>query len=141
MKTFTRGGVRFQYPSAWAIERDESGNGWSATVQSSGTAFFVVSLQPDAEVPIQLAEETLAALKAEYAGLEAEETVEAVAGFPAVGHDIEFLTLDTTSSCFTRCLDTAEGPLLLMGQTGGYDYAERWPELLAIKRSLVVEAE
>jgi len=141
MKTFTRAGISFKYPADWAVERDESGGGWTATVQSKGTAFFMLSLQPDAEVPIRLAEETLAALKAEYPGVEADEVVEPVAGLPAVGHDLEFLTLDTTTSAFTRCLDTLDGPLLAMGQTGGYDYAEHWPVLLAIKETLKVEEE
>ena len=141
MKTFTRGGVRFQYPSTWTIDRDESGGGWTATVQSPVTAFLVVSLQPDAEVPIRLAGETLAALRIEYPGLEADEVVEPVAGLPAVGHDMEFLTLDTTTSCFTRCLDTLDGPLLVMGQISDYDRAEHWPVLLAIKESLKIEEE
>lgn len=141
MKSFNRGSVHFQYPSNWTIEREEDGGAWTATVQSPGTAFAVLTLQPDAETPFALAEQTLAALKAEYAGLEADEAVEPVAGFPAVGHDIEFLTLDTTTSAFTRCLDTADGPLLLMAQTGGYDRAEHWPLLLAIKQSLVLDEE
>jgi hypothetical protein len=141
MKSFNRGGVHFQYPSDWTIEREEDGGAWSATVQSPGTAFAVLTLQPDAETPFTLAEQTLAALKAEYTGLEADEAVEPVAGLPAVGHDIEFLTLDTTTSAFTRCIDTLDGPLLLMAQTGGYDRAEHWPVLIAIKESLVVDEE
>jgi hypothetical protein len=138
MKTFTRGGVRFQYPESWSVEREESGGAWTATVQSEGTAFAVLSLQPEANSPFAVAEETLATMKAEYPGLEADEVVEPVGGEPAVGHDIEFLTLDTTTGAFTRCLNTDDGPLLLLAQCGGYDRAEHWPVLLAIKQSLVV---
>jgi hypothetical protein len=141
MKSFNRGTVHFQYPANWTIEREEGGSGWTATVQSPGTAFAVLTLQPDADSPFALAEETLAAFKAEYPGLETDEAVESIAGFPAVGHDIEFLTLDTTTSAFTRCLDTEEGPLLLMAQTGGYDRAEHWPLLLAIKESLRIDTD
>ncbi|MBY0515216.1 MAG: hypothetical protein K2P78_15085 [Gemmataceae bacterium] len=142
MSTFERDGVRFAYPENWELQADETDEGgWTATVQSPGTAFLVVSLRPEALDPADLADQTLDALKAEYQDLEAENVVETVAGRVAVGHDLDFLTLDTAITCRTRCLDTPAGPLLVMAQVSGLDAPANDPVLRAIGASLAVDEE
>jgi hypothetical protein len=139
MKAFERSGVRFRYPSNWAVDTDDAGDGWTVTVQSPDTAFVLVSLRPDADGPDQVAAEALAALKAEYPGLEPVEVTDTVAGAPAIGHDIDFLTLDTTINTWTRCLDTTAGPLLLMGQVSEYDRERNGPVLRAVLDSVELD--
>lgn len=139
MKLFERSGVRFRYPSNWTLDTDDAGDGWTVTIQSPDTAFALVSLRPDAEGPEQVAEEALAALKAEYPGLEPIEATGTVAGAPAIGHDIDFLTLDTTITCWTRCIDTTGGPLLVMGQVSEYDRERNEPVLRAVFASVELD--
>ena len=136
---FERSGVRFEYPSAWTAEASDADDGWTVVVQSPGTAFVLVSLRADAADPAELAALTLAALREDYQEIEAEEVVEAVAGLPAVGHDIDFLTLDTPVSCWSRCLDTAGGVLLVLCQTSEFDRDRHAPAFAAIRASIVVE--
>jgi hypothetical protein len=137
--TFERSGIRFQYPDNWQLDAEDTGDGWTVTLQSPETAFVLVSLRPDAEGTTELADEALAALKAEYPELDAETAVGSLAGQPAVGHDIDFLTLDTTIICWTRCIETTVGPLLVLCQTSEYDRAQNEPVLRAICASLQIE--
>jgi hypothetical protein len=143
IQTFERDGVRFQYPENWTAEAaEETGDGgWTVTVQSPETAFVMVSLRPEADTPAELADQTLGALKTEYMELDAEDAVETLAGRPAIGHDIDFLTLDTAITCRTRCVDTPAGPLLVMGQTSEYDRERNEPVLRAIYGSLTIDEE
>ena len=139
---FERSGVKFQFPENWAVETEDSDTGgWTVAVQSPVTAFVVMSLRTDGQTATEVADEALAALKAEYADAEAEAVVESLAGRPALGHDIDFLTLDTTTSCWTRCVDTADGPLLVLCQVSDFDRATNEPVLNAITTSLEIADE
>ncbi|MDB5308792.1 MAG: hypothetical protein JWO38_2994 [Gemmataceae bacterium] len=143
IQTFERDGVRLQYPATWVVELGETAEegGWTVTIQSPETAFALVSLRPDADNPADLAGQTLDALTAEYKELDAEPAVETIAGRPAVGHDIDFLTVDTPVTCWTRCLDTSGGPLLVMCQTSEFDRARHELGLRAICASLKIDEE
>jgi hypothetical protein len=141
MNEFDRDGVHFRYPDNWRVEAEEGEGGWTITLTSPQTAFAILSLRPDARDPADLADQTLDALKAEYQELDAENAVETLAGEVAIGHDIDFMTLDTAISCRTRCLDTPAGPLLVMCQTSEYDKAQNDPVLRAILASIRVDEE
>ena len=144
MATFERDGVRFQYPENWTVEASESeggDGGWAVSVQSPETAFVLVALHPDAESLADLADKTLDAIKAEYKELDAENAVETLAGRVAIGHNIDFLTLDTTVTCWTRCVDTPAGPLLVLCQTSEHDRDRNEPVLRAVCASLQIEEE
>jgi hypothetical protein len=142
IQTFSRFGVSFQYPANWDLDVEEAADGgWTATLQSPDMAFLLVSLRPDADDPAQVADEALDALRAEYKELDAEDAVETFAGQPAVGHDIDFLTVDTPIVCWTRCVETADGPLLVMGQASEFDRPTSEPVLKAICASFVIDQE
>jgi hypothetical protein len=139
IQTFERSGIRFQFPGNWQTETEDAGDGWTVTLQSPDTAFVIVSLRPDADTAAQVAEEALSALRAEYPELDAEPVLDNLAGQPAVGHDIDFLTLDTTILCRTRCIETTAGLLLVMGQTSEFDREQNDPVLKAISASIQLE--
>lgn len=139
IQTFERSGIRFKYPTNWQVETEDVGDGWTVTLQSPETAFVLVSLRPDAATAAQVADEALAALRVEYPDLDAEPALDDLAGQPAVGHDVDFLTLDTTILCRTRCIETTAGPLLVMGQTSEIDREQNEPVLRAIFVSLQLE--
>lgn len=151
MKTFSRDGIAFRYPVNWVLDveehadradaGDDEAGGWTATVSSTGTAFLMVSLRPEAAHPADLADQTLDALRAEYPEFDAQTAVEPVAGQPAVGFDADFLTVDTATVCRVRALDTFAGPLLLLAQVSEYDRAANDPVLRAIVQSLDVDAD
>jgi hypothetical protein len=142
MSTFERDGIRLAYPENWDLQVEAGDDGgWIATIQSPDTAFLLLSLQPAAGDPAELADQTLETLKAEYTELDAENRVETLAGRLAIGHDIDFLTLDASVLCRTRCLDTLNGPLLLMTQVSEYDRDIHEPVLQAMAQSLTIDEE
>ena len=121
LKVYTKTGVAFQYPGNWTLDEEDDGESWAVTVNSPGTAFFIVSLRPDNQTPAQVVDVTLDALKAEYKELDAEPVTETISGYPAVGYDIDFLTIDTSITAWSRCVSLAEGNLLVIGQVSEFD--------------------
>ena len=143
MNSFERDGIRIRYPDDWSAETadDPDSGGWTVTVSSPQTAFFMMSLQPDAADAGDLSDQTLAAMRGEYREFDAEDVMETISNLPAVGFNADFLTVDTATICRVRCLDTFTGPLMLMSQVSEYDRDQNDPELRAIVASLDVDAE
>jgi hypothetical protein len=136
---FDDDGIRFQYPENWRLERDESEDGWTVTVQSSETAFLLLSVNAELPSSEDMLAATLAALQAEYKDLEYEDCVDSIAGQPAVGHDIRFISLDLTNTCWTRSFYSAAGTVLVLCQCNDLESEINEPVLRAICASLEVE--
>jgi hypothetical protein len=140
-RTFQEDGVSFTYPDSWRLEREETENGWTATLQSPGTAFLTVTFDGDMPPTEEMAEAALEALRSEYPGLEASPKIDTLAGQMAIGHDIQFFSFDLTNSCWTRSLYADAGTLLVLCQTSDLELEEYEPVLRAICASLAVEEE
>ena len=118
-----------------------SGEGWTVTVQSPGTAFLLVSLRPDADDPAQVADQTLEALKAEYPEIDATEATETIAGTMAIGFDVDFVAIDTTVIGRIRAVDAPDGPLLILTQCGDLDRSKHETALKSMIASLEMTDE
>jgi hypothetical protein len=138
---FDDGGIRFHYPENWRLEREENETGWTVSLQSPGTAFMMVCLREDMPTPAQLADAALDALRDDYPSLEADDCVDNLAGQPAIGHDIRFISLDLTNTCWTRSFYTSEGTVLVLCQANDLELEEHEPVLRAICKSLEVDVE
>jgi hypothetical protein len=138
---FEEDGIQMQYPENWELQREESDNGWTISVQSPDTAFLVLSF--DAEMPEveNMAQTALDALREEYEDLEADDCVETVAGQPAVGHDVRFFSLDLTNSCWIRSFYGDHGTFLVMWQINDLELERYEPVLRAMCASLKVEED
>ena len=141
MKTFQRDGLRFEYPLNWLIEVAEDDVAWNVQVKSPQTAFFLLSVRPDISDAGELANLTLEALQTEYKDLDFVEVIESIAGQPAIGHDIDFIAVDSTSFTMTRCLNGPTGSVLCLAQTTDYDREYHEPMLRAILTSLTMVDE
>jgi hypothetical protein len=138
---FDDGGIRFSYPENWRLEREENETGWTVSLQSPGTAFMMVCLREDLPTPDQLADAALDALRDDYPELEADDCVDNLAGQPAIGHDIRFISLDLTNTCWTRSFYTSEGTMLVLCQANDLELEQHEPVLRAICKSLEVETD
>ncbi len=138
---FAEHGVRFMYPENWTLEREANETGWTASVQSPGTAFLMISFHADVADVDALAQSVLEAMREEYPELEAGDCVDSLAGRPAIGHDIRFFSLDLTNTCRTRCIALPEGTLLVLSQVNDLEEDRLEPVLRAISVSLQVDAE
>lgn len=136
---FQQDGIRFRYPENWRLEREDTENGWTVTVQGPGTAFLLVSFDEEMPESEHMADTALKALREDYADLEAEPCMDTVAGQPAYGHDIRFFSFDLTNSCWTRSFYNARGTILVMWQVNDLELEITEQVLRAICASLEVE--
>jgi hypothetical protein len=139
--TFEEDGVRFRYPENWRLEREENETGWTVNVQSPETAFFLLSFDADLPEPEEMVQSALEALREEYPNLEADACEEMVAGQPALGHDIQFFSLDLTNTCWTRSFISSRGTILVMWEVNDLELEASEPVLRAITASLEVEED
>ena len=140
-RQFQDDGISFRYPESWTMEREENEDGWTVLLQSPGTAFMTLSCDYSGATTEEVAGVALEALQAEYPNLESEPRVDTLAGQMAIGHDIQFFSLDLTNTCWTRSLYSSEGTLLVLCQTNDLELEQYEPILRAICASLKVEEE
>lgn len=136
---FDEDGVRFQYPDNWTLTREEADSGWTVSVQSPETAFFLVAFDKSMPAVEQVADTVLDALRADYPELEAEDAIDSVARQPALGHDITFFSLDLTNTCCTRSFYSDAGTVLLMWQANDLELERVEPIFKAIRASVRLE--
>jgi hypothetical protein len=139
LQAYNDNGIRFEYPGNWELEVTEDGPRTTVTVNApSGLAFAMVTLDTSGEVvPTDLADEALGALRDEYPGLEASPVKEVIDGHEAVGHDVEFISLDLVNSSTIRCFNTPRRSILYFAQWSDLtDDTDPEAELKELRQSL-----
>ncbi len=138
---FDEDGIRFRYPENWRLERDDTEEGWTVTLQSPDTAFLMVCLREDAPTTDEMVEAAMTALRNEYPDLETDDCVDSLAGQPAVGNDVRFFSLDLTNTCWLRSFYCSHGTVIVMWQATDLEIEQNEPILRAICASLEVEED
>lgn len=135
-------GIRFEYPSGWEVDASDEGPGLATVILESpgGTAFAMVRVDEDCPAPAELADEALEAMRGEYPTLDASPAMETISGHHAIGHDIEFLSLDIANTCNIRCFRTSRRTVLVFGQWSDLD-GERPEALMKALRSSIEETD
>lgn len=130
-------GIRFEYPHDWEVDVNEDGPRTSVTVQSpAGPAFAMVTVDDSCPDPGELTDEALAALREEYPNLDATPAVETIDGHAAIGHDVEFISLDMTNSCIIRCFRTPRRTVFILAQWSDLEEDEPADALAILRKSL-----
>jgi hypothetical protein len=129
-------GIRFEYPGDWELEVTDDGPLTTVAVQSpGGLAFALVTVDDSCPAPAEVADQALEALREEYPVLDAVPALETISGHRAIGHDVEFISLDVTNSCTIRCFRTARRTVLLFGQWSDLESETSEDSLGAVRRS------
>jgi hypothetical protein len=129
-------GIRFEYPDDWELEVTDDGPLTTVAVQApGGLAFALVTLDDSCPAPADVADQALGALREEYPVLDALPALETINGHRAVGHDVEFISLDMTNSCTIRCFRTSRRTVLLFGQWSDMLQDESETTLVAVRHS------
>ena len=128
--------IRFQYPENWQVDRQDTDEGWTVTVQSPGTAFLLISCYTERPEVTEVVQTSLQAMQQDYPELESQTASEKIAGHQAKGVDINFLSLDTLSSCHLRSFRTRTLTFLLLTQSSAFDNATTLAVLDAVRLSL-----
>jgi hypothetical protein len=130
-------GIRFEYPLDWELEVSDDGDQATVSVQApGGLAFALIRLDAARPAPAELADEALAAMRAEYPGLDAEPALETIDGQKAIGHDLEFLSLDLVNACVIRCFQTPRRTVFVFEQWTEHEGDEYEMQLRAVCASI-----
>jgi hypothetical protein len=135
--TYDDHGIRFQYPDDWEVEVTDEESVTTVAVHSpGGLAFALVTVDDSRPAPATVADQALEAMREEYPGLDAAPALETIGGHRAVGHDVEFISLDMTNTCAIRCFRTDRRTVLVFGQWSDLEGEESEAALAAVRRSL-----
>jgi hypothetical protein len=130
-------GVRFEYPADWELDITDDGTRTTVSLQSPNEpAFVMVALDTDRPGPAEVADEALDAMRAEYPDLDAVPALETIDGHRAIGHDLEFFTLDMTGSCVIRSFRTDRRTILVFAQWSGLDDEAAEGQIRTLRASL-----
>ncbi|MDE2508260.1 MAG: hypothetical protein KGM43_13690 [Planctomycetota bacterium] len=115
-------GIRFQYPNEWAVEINDDGPVTTVALQpAGGLAFALVTLDREATDAEVLADQALEAMREEYPDLSATPAGDSICGKEAVGHNVEFTSLDMNNLCSIRCFRSRDQTVLVFAQWSELD--------------------
>ena len=135
--TYDDHGIRFRYPEDWEVEETEDGPVTTVALHApDGLAFALVTVDDSRPAPAVLADQALEAMREEYPTLDAAPALETVGGHRAVGHDVEFISLDLTNACTIRCFRTDRRTVLLFGQWSDIEDEDTTAVLADVRRSV-----
>lgn len=116
-------GVRFQYPENWSLtEEVGEDDALNVTLQSPTSAFWSLTIYPVELASWEVAQEVLTAMRKEYDPVEADETVETLAGTEMVGYDMDFYCLDFVITSQVRSFRLGRRTALLLFQGEDRDF-------------------
>ena len=101
-----------------------------------GPAFAIITVDTTKPSPDEIADQALDAMREEYPALDSSPASDSIGGFHAVGHDIEFFTLDMTNNCQIRCFRTALRTILVFVQWSDMEGDSAGSVLAAVRASL-----
>jgi hypothetical protein len=117
MTTYEDHGLRFDYPSAWALEVTEDGPLVTIDLQHpDGVAFLLVSADDSCPDSGTVADSVLETMREEYPDLDADPTEEVVDDRFVSGYDVQFFSLDLSNTARIRCFRTLIRTILIFGQ-------------------------
>ncbi|WP_199756778.1 hypothetical protein [Tautonia sociabilis] len=130
-------GIRFEYPGDWEVEVDTDGEKTTVSIHSpDGVAFALVALDESCPEPSDVAGQALDAMREEYPNLDSVPVLETIDGHRAVGHDVEFMALDSTNSCSIRCFRTPRRTVIVFGQWSDLEGGDPESQLKSLRDSL-----
>jgi hypothetical protein len=130
-------GIRFQYPEDWEVEVTDEGSVTTVALHApDGLAFALVTVDDSRPAPAMVADQALEAMREEYPGLDASPALETISGHRAVGHDVEFISLDMTNACAIRCFRTDRRTVLVFGQWSDLEDEDASAVFADVRRSL-----
>ena len=111
----------FLYPDGWALDEARTGEGFTVSLQSPYSMFVLVSYYDAVLDPKKLADQALETMTEEYDELDSVPISVSIAKLPAVGHDVNFFSLDLTNTCWIRAFISGSHSVLIFAQTSDLD--------------------
>jgi hypothetical protein len=138
---FEQFGIRFQYPDNWTLEADDLLKGQGAvSVYSPGGGFWSVTVHDPNDEPEELVDAVVDTMRSMYEEIDAEETMETIAGRPVACCEMNFYYLDLTNTATVRVIPSPKGNFLVMCQAEDREFAELEDVFAAMTASLVKQS-
>ena len=110
-------GVHFEYPSSWSLDVTDEGPVTTVDLQHpGGIAFVLVRTDESGLTPRISQTRHCEAMREEYPDLDAFPAMETLHDHRAIGHDVEFFSLDIANAASIRSFRTARRTVLVFGQ-------------------------
>jgi hypothetical protein len=111
----------FSYPDNWSLDESRTEDGLTISLQSPYSMFVFVNCYEDPVDAQDVADQALEAMRQEYEELDFESVSERIGSVPAVGHDVNFFSLDLTNTCWIRAFSAGDHTVLIFAQTNDLD--------------------
>ncbi len=119
--TYQNPSVQFLYPDGWQLDETRNQDGVTLNLQSPYSMFLILNYYDKPMAACELADEALQTMADEYPDLDSNPISETIADQSAVGHDLNFFSLDLTNTCWIRALTSKKQAVLIFAQTSDLD--------------------
>lgn len=141
MQTYLGHGVRFCYPTEWALTEEAQGPSVNIHLQTPGLAFWMLTLLPPMTDVVDVVEATVAAFEDEYEQVDRYDRSPEFDDLRTAGCDLDFVCLDLVNSASIRAVALTESTALVMYQGEDRELATFRPQFEAVTDSLCADLE
>lgn len=134
-------GVRFRYPPHWELSEEKAEQQNSATVSSTETSFWSLTLFFDRPRSEDLIESAVEVFRNEYEECDIYPTESVVCHRTSVARDLEFVCLELVNSAFLRAFETSQFTALVLYQGTDTELQESKEMLEEITASLECDGD
>ncbi|NQV24605.1 MAG: hypothetical protein HQ518_09580 [Rhodopirellula sp.] len=136
MAVFEEHGVRFEYPDHWELSHEHHDEDFSVTVESDGTAFWMLSVLQGRPVAEDVIAAALESFSAEYDPVDVYESADRICMLPTVAKDVDFYELEMVNRASLRACETDDTTIFVLLQMSDTERTNAEPLLKAITDSL-----
>lgn len=129
-------GIRFQFPSNWALAEQSTDEETTISVQSDGTSFWMLMLFKRRPDPEEVLETAVKAFVQDYEDVDVVSAVGSLCGLPSLGRELDFVCYDLVNSATIRVFQTGELTIMVLFQGTDHELKVTGTPLKAITASL-----
>lgn len=141
MAVFEEHGVRFEYPDDWEISHEHHEDDFSVTVESGGTAFWMMSVLAGRPAAEEVIDAALVSFESEYENVDVYESADRICMLPTVATEVDFYELEMVNRASLRACETDSTTIFVLLQMSDTEREECGPKLKAISDSLTCELD
>tara|TARA_R110002072_G_scaffold303141_1_gene495734 strand:- start:55385 stop:55960 length:576 start_codon:yes stop_codon:yes gene_type:complete len=139
MAVYEEHGIRFEYPDNWELSHEHHDEDFSVTIESEGTAFWMLSVLQGRPVAEDVIEAALESFRMEYEPVDVYESQDSICLLPTVAKDVDFYELEMVNHARLLACETDSTTIFVLLQMSDTERAGAEPLLKAITESLMCE--
>ncbi|MGZ0171506.1 MAG: hypothetical protein ACKVHE_18320 [Planctomycetales bacterium] len=137
MTVFEEHGIRFEYPDGWEISHEHNEEDFSVTVESEGTAFWMLSVLAGRPAAEEVIDAALGSFETEYDSVDVSESDDRICMLPTVATEVDFYELEMVNHASLRACETDNTTIFVLLQMSDTEREANGLLLKAISDSLM----